>query len=97
MVKTKNKVIRTFCFYSTLHVICTKDFLKEAKLSASFDSVSTVACFFVGTKERRIPYPNSNPFSLMFNFVSCPNYTYEVCGFVALSIHVHFEKMYVCF
>ena len=40
MAKTKNKVIRTFCFYSILHIICTKDFLKQARLGASFDSVS---------------------------------------------------------
>ena len=40
MVKAKHKVIKTFCFRSTLHVICTKDFLKEARLGASFDSVS---------------------------------------------------------
>ena len=33
---------------------------------------------FVGTKERNIPYPDSNPFSMLFSFVSCPNYTYEV-------------------
>ena len=40
MVKTKkNNAIRTFCFYSAFHVLCTKDFLKEAKLGASFDSV----------------------------------------------------------
>ena len=28
-----------------------------------------------GSKERKIPYPNSNPLSMMQNFVSCPNYT----------------------
>ncbi|EDV22266.1 uncharacterized protein TRIADDRAFT_29423, partial [Trichoplax adhaerens] len=31
-----------------------------------------------GTKERKIPYSNSNPMSILQNFVSCPNYTYEV-------------------
>ncbi|KAL3994897.1 3-oxo-5-alpha-steroid 4-dehydrogenase family protein [Acanthocheilonema viteae] len=31
-----------------------------------------------GTKVRKIPMPNANPMTLMFNFVSCPNYTYEV-------------------
>ncbi|CAD5113490.1 DgyrCDS2654 [Dimorphilus gyrociliatus] len=31
-----------------------------------------------GSKERKIPYPTSNPFTILFNFVSCPNYTYEV-------------------
>ena len=40
MVKTKNNVIRTFCFYSAFHVLCTKDCLKDARLDASFDSVS---------------------------------------------------------
>lgn len=30
-----------------------------------------------GTKIRRIPVPDSNPLTLLFNFVSCPNYTYE--------------------
>ena len=31
-----------------------------------------------GTKERKIPYPTSNPLTQLFRFVSCPNYTYEV-------------------
>ncbi|XP_066932738.1 very-long-chain enoyl-CoA reductase-like [Clytia hemisphaerica] len=31
-----------------------------------------------GTKERRIPKPTGNPFTAMFSFVSCANYTYEV-------------------
>ena len=30
------------------------------------------------TPALRIPRPNWNPFTLLFNFVSCPNYTYEV-------------------
>lgn len=32
----------------------------------------------VGSNIRKIPYPNSNPFTLLFKFVSCPNYTYEI-------------------
>ena len=40
MVKAeKNNVIRTFCFYSAFHVLYTKDFLKDARLGASFDSI----------------------------------------------------------
>ena len=31
-----------------------------------------------GSKERKIPYPTSNPMTQLFRFVSCPNYTYEV-------------------
>ncbi|XP_043818580.1 very-long-chain enoyl-CoA reductase-like isoform X3 [Dromiciops gliroides] len=30
-----------------------------------------------GPKTRRIPYPTKNPFTWLFFFVSCPNYTYE--------------------
>jgi len=31
-----------------------------------------------GSKERKIPYPTWNPFTYLFNFVSCPNYSYEI-------------------
>ncbi|XP_025057668.1 very-long-chain enoyl-CoA reductase-like isoform X2 [Alligator sinensis] len=30
-----------------------------------------------GSKIRKIPYPTKNPFTWLFFFVSCPNYTYE--------------------
>lgn len=33
---------------------------------------------FAGPKGRRFPMPNKNPFTWLFFFVSCPNYTYEV-------------------
>jgi len=39
-----------------------------------------------GTKERKIPYPNSNPLTLMYNFVSCPNYTYEVMSWISFTL-----------
>ncbi|KAI6186157.1 Very-long-chain enoyl-CoA reductase [Aphelenchoides besseyi] len=39
-----------------------------------------------GSKERKIPYPNSNPLTQLFNFVSCPNYTYEVGSWIAFSV-----------
>ncbi|XP_033738774.1 very-long-chain enoyl-CoA reductase-like [Pecten maximus] len=39
-----------------------------------------------GTKERRIPRATSNPFTTMFNFVSCPNYTYEVVSWISFSV-----------
>ncbi|POI31622.1 hypothetical protein CIB84_004627 [Bambusicola thoracicus] len=31
-----------------------------------------------GSKTRKIPYPTKNPFTWLFFFVSCPNYTYEM-------------------
>lgn len=39
-----------------------------------------------GTTERKIPKPTGNPFTTLFNFVSCPNYTYEISAWVAFSI-----------
>ena len=42
----------------------------------------------VGTRERNIPYPTGNPFTFLFNFVSCPNYTYEVKVVVVIVVVV---------
>ncbi|EFX76310.1 hypothetical protein DAPPUDRAFT_199063 [Daphnia pulex] len=39
----------------------------------------------LGSKERRIPRPTKDPLTLLFNLVSCPNYTYEVGGWVAFT------------
>lgn len=39
-----------------------------------------------GSTVRVIPMPNSNPFTLMFNLVSCPNYTYEVISWIGFTI-----------
>merc|ERR1719427_1832194 len=35
-----------------------------------------------GSKERQIPRPTSNPFTALFNLVSCPNYTYEISSWI---------------
>lgn len=39
-----------------------------------------------GSKERKIPRPTSNPFTYLFNFVSCPNYTYEVGAWLSFAV-----------
>ncbi|XP_045503019.1 probable very-long-chain enoyl-CoA reductase art-1 [Colias croceus] len=39
-----------------------------------------------GTKVRRIPVPDGNPFTQLFNFVSCPNYTYEFGSWLFFTI-----------
>jgi len=39
-----------------------------------------------GSKERKIPVPTSNPFTILFNFVSCPNYTYEIGSWVFFTL-----------
>lgn len=38
-----------------------------------------------GTKERRIPVPTGNPFTKLFDMVSCPNYTYEVMAWASFT------------
>nr|CAG4644103.1 EOG090X097L [Lepidurus arcticus] len=39
-----------------------------------------------GSKERKIPLPTADPFTSLFSLVSCPNYTYEVGGWLAFSV-----------
>ncbi|XP_071539890.1 probable very-long-chain enoyl-CoA reductase art-1 isoform X1 [Panulirus ornatus] len=39
-----------------------------------------------GSKERKIPFPDSNPMTLLFNAVSCPNYTYEFGSWMAFTV-----------
>uniref|UniRef100_A0A0N4Z084 very-long-chain enoyl-CoA reductase n=1 Tax=Parastrongyloides trichosuri TaxID=131310 RepID=A0A0N4Z084_PARTI len=39
-----------------------------------------------GSKERKIPKPDGNPLTNLFNFVSCPNYTYEVLAWISFTI-----------
>uniref|UniRef100_A0A3Q3NEJ1 Trans-2,3-enoyl-CoA reductase-like 2a n=1 Tax=Labrus bergylta TaxID=56723 RepID=A0A3Q3NEJ1_9LABR len=38
------------------------------------------------SRGRRFPVPTKNPFTWLFYFVSCPNYTYEVGSWVSFSI-----------
>jgi len=39
-----------------------------------------------GTKIRKIPQPTGNPLTCLFNFVSCPNYTYEIGAWISFTI-----------
>lgn len=39
-----------------------------------------------GTRERKIPMPNGNPLTNMFDLVSCPNYTYEALAWFSFSV-----------
>jgi len=39
-----------------------------------------------GSRERKIPYPSSNPLTAMFHFVSCPNYTYEFGAWLSFTV-----------
>ncbi|XP_022524097.1 very-long-chain enoyl-CoA reductase [Astyanax mexicanus] len=39
-----------------------------------------------GSKPTQIPNPTNNPFTWLFFFVSCPNYTYEVCAWLSFTV-----------
>ncbi|XP_044257489.1 probable very-long-chain enoyl-CoA reductase art-1 [Tribolium madens] len=39
-----------------------------------------------GSTVRKIPVPDSNPFTKLFNYVSCPNYTYEFGSWVGFTL-----------
>ncbi|PIK39550.1 putative very-long-chain enoyl-CoA reductase art-1-like [Apostichopus japonicus] len=39
-----------------------------------------------GTKERRIPNATGDPMTILFNLVTCPNYTYETIAWVSFSV-----------
>ncbi|KAM4721206.1 very-long-chain enoyl-CoA reductase-like [Rhinophrynus dorsalis] len=39
-----------------------------------------------GSRTRRIPFPTRNPFTWLFFFVSCPNYTYEVGSWISFTV-----------
>lgn len=39
-----------------------------------------------GSKVRLVPYPGLNPFTWLFQFVSCPNYTYETLAWVGFTV-----------
>ncbi|XP_063795932.1 very-long-chain enoyl-CoA reductase-like isoform X3 [Pseudophryne corroboree] len=39
-----------------------------------------------GSRSRRFPFPTRNPFTWLFFFVSCPNYTYEVGSWISLTV-----------
>lgn len=39
-----------------------------------------------GTAVRKIPVPNGNPLTKLYNLVSCPNYTYEYTAWLGFSI-----------
>lgn len=39
-----------------------------------------------GSTVRAIPYPNSNPLTQLFRYVSCPNYTYEFYAWLSFTV-----------
>uniref|UniRef100_A0A673I5X3 Very-long-chain enoyl-CoA reductase-like n=1 Tax=Sinocyclocheilus rhinocerous TaxID=307959 RepID=A0A673I5X3_9TELE len=61
-------------------------FLCEAGNFSIHWSLNSLKCEGGCAKCQRFPHPSKNPFTWLFYFVSCPNYTYEVGAWVGLSI-----------
>uniref|UniRef100_A0A0N5BFU6 Very-long-chain enoyl-CoA reductase n=1 Tax=Strongyloides papillosus TaxID=174720 RepID=A0A0N5BFU6_STREA len=40
----------------------------------------------LGIRTMGIQEPNNNPFLVLFDYVSCPNYTYEICALIGFTI-----------
>lgn len=84
--------------YYVNHPLFTPAYLKDAQIYAGllgflFSELGNFSIHMAlrnlrppGTTERKIPKPTWNPFTLLFNFVSCPNYTYEIAAWVSFSI-----------
>ncbi|XP_074549612.1 very-long-chain enoyl-CoA reductase isoform X2 [Halichoeres trimaculatus] len=49
-----------------------------------------------GSRGRKFPVPSKNPFTWLFYFVSCPNYTYEVGAWVSFSIMTQCLPVCLC-
>lgn len=39
-----------------------------------------------GSKVRKVPMPTGNPFTWLFSLTTCPNYTYEIAGWICFTL-----------
>lgn len=87
-----------YCGYYINHPLYTPAYFKDLQIYAGLLGflVAEYGNFSIhialrnlrppGTTERKIPKPTSNPFTLLFNLVSCPNYTYEIAAWLSFSL-----------
>ena len=85
-----------FIAYFVNHPLYTSPGFTQVAIALVFFLVSELGNFSIhtllrdlrppGSKERKIPYPNSNPLTQLYNFVSCPNYSYEFYSWAAFSV-----------
>ncbi|TRZ04356.1 hypothetical protein DNTS_000479, partial [Danionella cerebrum] len=78
----------------TVHVILNRISCNVTPCDTYFRYSSSHFCVTVyphnlpltGSRPKEIPYPTRNPFTWLFFFVSCPNYTYEVGSWISFAI-----------
>ena len=57
---------------------------QTSRINRKKNSIGKFHWFWMAAKI--IIQPNGNPFCMLFNFVSCPNYTYEVLAWLSFGI-----------
>lgn len=82
--------------YHVNHPLYTPPSDTQVYVGAAMFALCEIGNFFIhtalrdlrppGTKVRKIPHPTGNPFTQLFNFVSCPNYTYEIGAWISFSV-----------
>jgi len=85
-----------FMAYFINHPLYTAPGETQVLVSLAFFAICEVGNFSIhillknlrpaGSKERKIPFPDGNPLTNLFNFVSCPNYTYEVGAWLSFGL-----------
>ena len=63
-----------------------RDLRPPGKMRAINHFYMHIHIYAVGSKGKKIPFATGNPMTLMFNFVSCPNYTYETGAWLAFAV-----------
>uniref|UniRef100_T1H1F3 3-oxo-5-alpha-steroid 4-dehydrogenase C-terminal domain-containing protein n=1 Tax=Megaselia scalaris TaxID=36166 RepID=T1H1F3_MEGSC len=79
----KHMVDLVFACILSLPIICTSKFCELGNFSIHMTLRNLRPA---GSKVRKIPVPDANPLSKLFNFVSCPNYTYEIGAWLCFSL-----------
>lgn len=99
-LKTDGKVF-IFILFISVSILCVKArelrYIHIYTHIYAYIYVYIVVLHFSGTRSRRFPIPTKNPFTWLFVFVSCPNYTYEVMESIIVihdGGHVYIQCMF---
>nr|CAG4637159.1 EOG090X097L [Ceriodaphnia reticulata]SVE73047.1 EOG090X097L [Ceriodaphnia reticulata] len=89
-------IFAAYVAYHVNHPLYTAPCQMQSYIALGFWTVCELGNFSIhwalrnlrppGSKERRIPQPTKDSLTLLFKLVSCPNYSYEVGGWVAFTV-----------